>query len=193
MANEKVVVVPGLVVVHLIPKVASASLYRAFHMEKRAYLTGVNDGSGFRVIVVRHPLDRLVSIWSYFCRGSETNLSGQPQVRKLGYYVGQPFSEFVDVCCVQHWKNNHTRMQVHFAGEQEADLYCPFEHLHAGWQRLRERCPDVKLMRELPHSHPSQHRGWQEYYDRELADKAERVFAPDMALYEKAEQKWTTN
>jgi len=185
MANEKVVLVPGLVRVHLCPKVASASLYKAFHQEKRAYLTSAKDDGGeFRFWTIRHPLDRLVSLYSYFCLGF--GLNGQPQVAKLGYSKGMAFEDFLEVIFVRHWENIHTRKQIEFAGPREADQYVPFERLQDEWTGLRRRFPDLKIMRELPHIHKTDHRAWQNHYDEPLRKRAEQAFAEDMELYGKA-------
>jgi len=184
MANEKVVCVPGLLRVHLIPKTASASLYKAFHQEKRAYLAPASDDGGeYRFMPVRHPLDRLVSIYAYFCMGD--GLNGQPQVGKLGYYKTMPFAAFLDVVSERHWENIHTRKLVEFAGPREADRYAPYERLQEEWTALRAKFPKTKMMRELPVLHRTRHMPWESYYTPETRKRTETVFADDLALYEK--------
>ena len=127
---SRVVVVPGMVRVHLIPKVASEAIYKAFHQEKRAHLeTPEENGGEFRLVVVRHPLDRLVSNWAYFCRGSPTELNGQPQIRKLGYTDNMAFDDFLEVALEQHEQNVHTRAQVEFIGPHKVDRLVPLHRL----------------------------------------------------------------
>lgn len=184
MANEKVVVVPGIIRVHLCPKVASASLYKAFHQEKRSYLAPAEaNGGEYRFLPVRHPLDRLVSLYAYFCLG--TGLNGQPQVAKLGYEQGMPFETFLGVIFERHWENIHTRKQVEFSKGHDIDQYAPFERLQLEWDAMRRVFPDLKVMRVLPYKHKTSHKPWQEYYDKHWRKRAEQEFAADLALYEK--------
>ena len=181
---SRVVVVPGMCRVHLIPKVASAGIYKAFHTEKRAHLeTPEESGDEFRLVVVRHPLDRLVSNWTYFCQGSPTELNGQPQIRKLGYTDDMAFNDFLEVVFVQHEQNVHTRMQVEFLGPNKASRIIPIDRLDDEWFKLRRRCPEMKVMREIPRTHTTTHRPWGDYYDAGSRVRAEEVFAPDVALF----------
>lgn len=185
MANEKAVIVPGHICVHLCPKVASRSMVEAIYDRRAAVVPVEYDAGGYRWHCVRHPLDRLVSLWAYFCKGM--GLNGQPQVAKLGYYLGQPFANFVDTICERHDENIHTRMQVAFAGLR-VDRRCRYENLASEWTALCSRFPSVKIRKELPVIHKTNHDAWQGYYSPELRRQAEDVFAPDMALYEEAEE-----
>lgn len=183
--NEKCVFVPGRLRVHLCPKVASRSMFEAFHQERQASVTDVNgDGGEWRFHCVRHPLDRLVSLWSYFCVGD--GLRGQPQVEKLGYWKGQAFPEFLDVVCERHDQNIHTRMQVAFRGPRDADQLIRYERLGEEWTDLVRRFPDIKIMRELPRIHQTSHRTWMDYYTDDLRGRATDVFAADLELYARA-------
>ena len=183
--NEKAVAVPGILRVHLCPKVASRSMFEAFHQERRAALVDVNEDAGeWRFHCVRHPLDRLVSLWAYFCMGG--GLNGQPQVAKLGYYERQRFPEFLDVVCEKHDQNIHTRRQIAFAGPRQADQLVRYERLTEEWAELVRRFPDVKMRRELPRIHVTSHRPWMDYYTDDMRERAEDVFAPDLELYARA-------
>ena len=63
----------------------------------------VNDpGPEYRFGVVRHPLDRLVSCWAYFCR--DGRISNQPKMRQIGYRHAMSFDEFLDVALANHWR-----------------------------------------------------------------------------------------
>ena len=183
--NEKVICVPGLVRVHLIPKVASASINAAFKNERRHHLAPAHeDGGEYRWAVIRHPLDRLVSLWSYFCEGD--GLKGQPQVAKLGYFKGQGFEAFLDVVYNKGWANIHTRPQSGFLGDRQADYYADFANLGEEWKALKRRSPGLKIPWNLPRMHQTKHRGWKDYFTPETRKRAEDHFAKDMALHGKA-------
>ena len=185
--NEKVMVVPDLVRVHLIPKVASSTLHKAMGFDKRAYLVpATEDGDEYRWKVVRHPLDRLVSIYSYFCAG--TGLAGQPQVAKLGYHKGQNFQDFLDVVCDRHWENIHTRMQCEFEGPRPADYYADYSHLEDEWRDFQAMFPDLKAMVHLPVIHKTDHKPWEQFYNDSQRCQAEQTFAKDLELYSLAKK-----
>jgi len=173
-------VVPGLRV-HTSPKVATWAILEAMPGARHAIVS--EPGSELRLMVVRHPLDRLVSAWSFFCQADDNiRIGGEPNLLKLGYFLGMPFDRFVDICCQTHDQNVHTHRQIHFKGPHQMDALIPLPHLNEAWEGLRDRFPVLPMT----HNHRSDHGPWEAYYTHRTRDMAEQVYAPDVALYEQA-------
>ncbi len=136
-------------------------------------------------MAVRHPLDRIVSAWSFFCNApTDQEIKGQHDVTSLGYYWGMPFALFLDLCLEKHSKNAHTRAQVEFAGPHHIDVLCPLERLQEAWEVLRGL---FQYLHPLTVSHQSQRTNWQTYYTPSQRNRAEQVFANDMRMFEQAQ------
>lgn len=179
---KNVLVAPGLRI-HICPKVATASISNAMLGVKYRHAKPDEEGPELRVMPVRHPLDRLVSAWSFFCR-SETDheIRGQKSLKELGYYYHMPFSRFLEVAFEHHADNNHTQMQVDFAGPHNPNLIA-LQNLGAAWDILRSK---FTYLRPLKHVHASTHLTWETYYSPSERLKALSVFQPDVRLYEQA-------
>lgn len=163
--------------IHTIPKVASSSIIDAAQTMQFAYPEEV--GLQKRFMVVRHPLDRLVSTWAFFLKGSRP---GGNELTHLGYEPDCSFDAFVDYCLDMHDANKHTRMQWLYKGPWLVKTV-KFENLKPEWEALRERFPELTPLRAR---NPSTHDGWKRYYTPELRRIAEKHFAADMVLYHEA-------
>jgi hypothetical protein len=181
---KNVMVVDGLRV-HICPKVATASISAAMHGTKYRHVFPEEQGPEYRWMCVRHPLDRLVSFWSFFCKSdTDHEIKGQHDVLKLGYRYQMPFNEFLDIALQHHYLNAHTSKQTHFAGKNSFDRLCRLENLPQEWAILQEKFPF--LVKPLPLTHKSKHDNWQEYYTSSQRSRAEKVFFEDVGLYENA-------
>lgn len=176
-------VVPGVLRVHHAPKVASASISAAMHGAYTQHAFSDEAGPEYRWGVVRHPLDRLVSAWAFFCR--DGRIRNQPGLFVIGYEDGMRFVEFLRLALVRHNDNNHTRFQACFLGPHKFDRLGRFENLGDEWAALRKRFPVIT--RDIPWHHKTNHPDWRDMYDTEVKRYAELVFAADLALYEAAE------
>lgn len=180
---RNVMVADGLRV-HICPKVGTASISHAFHQVPYRNTFPDEAGGEFRFMPVRHPLDRIVSAWAYFCNAETPHeISSQPGLLGMGYYFGMPFTEFLDICLKRHDENPHTRTQVQFAGPHPFDWLCPLDDLPDAWEVMRER---FDYLKPLVHNHRSHRTVWEKYYDEEMRERAERVFADDLSLFARA-------
>jgi hypothetical protein len=179
---RNVMVADGLRV-HICPKVATAAISSAMHGSGYHHASPQEDGDEYRWMCVRHPLDRLVSCWAFFCRSeSDHEIRGQHDLLLLGYYHGMPFAAFLDVALKQHNKNAHTRKQSIYAGGQTFDRLCRLHNLDREWAKLQAKFP--YLTRPMMVVHKSNHSDWQDYYTDAQREAAEREFSDDLALYE---------
>jgi len=178
-------VLPGIVRIHFTPKCASASISAALH--GTGYKHDFPDGEGTepRFMAVRHPLDRIVSAWAFFCE-NQPDVDRQPGLKAIGYYYGMPFEEFLELCLKRHYENAHTRAQSIFAGPHKIDWLVPLYLLPERWEELRKRFPQANI-RQINPSHKSEHKPWQDYYTPPMRAAAETIFADDMRLFELAE------
>jgi len=172
--------------IHICPKVATASISGGTHRQVICHVPPDMPGEEYRWMCVRHPLDRLVSAWAFFCNSeTDAEITGQHDIEPLGYYWGMPFDEFLDLALEKHDLNNHTKMQVTFAGPHEFDKLARFENLAVEWEKLRKHIP---YLHKLKHTHKSEHDAWMDYYeDSKMWNKAMDTFRADVELYGKAE------
>lgn len=175
----------GHVRVHSAPKVASDGIARALQGLPGFSRERVDQsGPEYRFGLVRHPLDRLVSGWAYFCR--DHRLNNQQQLRDIGYRHDMTFAEFLEVAIRSHWQNQHTRRQVDFIGAQHFDRLARLENLTAEWDALMRRFPVLtKHVNRINTSTRSPK--WAQYYTKDMRRRAESAYAADMDLYEKAD------
>jgi len=173
----------GQIRVHTAPKVASDAVVKALHGLHGWSRERVDDaGPEYRFGVVRHPLDRLVSGWAYFCLGDR--MKNQPALREIGYFDRMPFEEFLRIATASHWMNQHTRKQVDFIGSQPFDRLVRIENLTDAWEDLRKIFPNI---RRIVRRNTSEHGHWKTYFSADMAEFAERVYSEDLALYHRAE------
>jgi hypothetical protein len=179
--QRSVLVFDGLRV-HQCPKVATLSISHAccYHNNYRGALPE-EEGPEYRFMAVRHPLDRIVSAWAFFCTGDDGDIKDQPDFLALGYAFGMPFEAFLEICLERHVSNGHTRMQSAFAGPHKIDFMCPLSRLHEGWEGLRSVFPSL---RSLGHRHKTKRAAWQDYFTPETQALAENVFSEDLARFE---------
>jgi hypothetical protein len=135
-----------------------------------------SEGVGYyKFAVVRHPLDRLVSNWSFF-----TKRPVKESYRNLGVYQGMEFEEFVDVISSDPSVNPHFDFQIGFLGGQEMDEVCPMERLNERWKTLSQEFN----LNPLPDKYNSSKRGnWEQYYSNNLKQNTLKVFKEDLDLY----------
>ena len=168
--------------VHTINKVAHSSIAKAMGPQRKTAFVDV-PGEGLRFMCVRHPCDRIVSAWAFFCKVDwEDQL--YPELTKLGYYKGMPFKEFHRVCLAHHPKNIHTRKQIDFTGGFTMDWLCPLHNLNTHWELLREEFP---FLLPLEHINPSPRESeWEGYFTNKMRAETENTFAKDVELYQRA-------
>jgi len=131
-------------------------------------------GPEYRWGVVRHPLDRLVSAHSYFCRGE------QPGVIKMGICRGMPWDDFLHTALSNPYGDKHLRPQHINIGPHRFDRLGRLENLSAEWIELQKRFPALGNIRWLT---KTGHGAWETYYTDEQRKRAETVFAADVELY----------
>lgn len=179
---HNVMTVPGHVRIHTCPKNASAVVSQAMHGTEYYNRLPEEEGHEYRFMVIRHPADRMVSAWAFFCEGNISELEGQSGLKNLGYYYKMPFHEFFLKAVKLHNYNQHTRKQSVFAGPHHIDWVCPIENLQENWEKLREQFP--VLVNPIQHNHRSRHENWRKYFNNKMLIEVEQTFKEDMELYE---------
>lgn len=178
-----VIVLPNRVRIHTAPKCASASISAAMHRSGYVHAFPEDEGPEPRLMAVRHPLDRIVSAWAFFCSpDTPEDVTKQPGLIRIGYYKGMPFNDFLDVCLERHNENAHTRKQSIFAGPHEIDWPVRLDQLPDVWEKMREKFG----LKAMVHSHKSAHDDWVNYYDEASRKRAEKKFAEDVDLFRAA-------
>lgn len=168
--------------IHTCPKIATASIRKVFEKVPYESATQLEPGPELRFMVVRHPLDRIVSAWAFFCNTDDSNRL-HPNLKALGYAMRMPFHEFLEICLQHYQEDHHTQKQIDHAGPHDIDFPCPLHRIHEGWAVLMEMCP---VLIPLEHLHKSERKNWESYYDPDQRIRAEQEFSEDLALYQRA-------
>lgn len=177
----KNVIVAGGLRYHLIPKVASSTLTRAIKIQPQRAAFPEEVGEQHRFMVVRHPLDRLVSMWTFFCFDPDRLQSNG--IGEIGYEREMPFDKFLELVYDKYDLNQHTQKQVTFKGPHYVHDIVKLENLNSFWPTLQKKFDGL---RDLGHFHKTDHKPWQEYYSPEQKKEAEFVFKEDLKLYKGA-------
>lgn len=177
-------VVKGGLRVHLIPKVAHSSIGNTIGELVIDNVYPTEDSDDYRVMVVRHPLDRMVSSWAFFTqKRSKHALHGYLKSN----YCKDPnnsmlFKEWCKGVMENYSYDPHFDKQVIFTGGQTIDALIKMENLNTEWPIIAKR---FKLPNML-YENSSEHNFWRGYYTPELKAEAEEVFSEDIILYNDA-------
>lgn len=174
------VLVYGGLRIHTVPKVASTSISAALDRHMLSKVPPDQKGDGWRFMVVRHPLDRLVSAWQFFTPAIRLQ---HMQVFRHNVQPDMQFGAFLDVVLKDPWKDRHTIPQVDWTGGQTIDQLVKLESLPDEWETLRSRFEGLK---PITHRNKTEHGGWQEYFTDAMADAALEKYGMDLELYEHA-------
>ena len=173
---QNVMLIDGLRV-HTVPKVGSASIDKALRRFTNRHASPDEPGEEYRWMVVRHPLDRLVSAWAYFCKKD-----GPPKTMQgIGTFSWMPFGEWLERVLPDPSVNSHVQPQVDFKGPFRMDRLCRLENLNSEWKALRGRFPCILPVERW---NKTTHDPWPSYYTPAQRSAAERAFAADIDLYE---------
>ena len=133
--------------------------------------------------VVRHPCDRLVSLWADYLTPPypTASLAVNPD---LAYFVDWPFEAFVRAIVDREpgQANAHYMPQtdlLYYLDTPLTDQLLHFETLAVEWEGLRERCG----VPALPHLRPSEHQPWQGMYSPDLLALVARRYAADFEQF----------
>ncbi len=173
----KTVLVADGLRVHKNFKVASATLSDAM---SNVFIRNANpeeEGPEYRWMVCRHPLDRLVSAFTFFCTGQYEGHVG------MGVCRGMPWVDFLRVVLNNPYGDKHFRPQFIAAGPHRIDKLCRLEHLVEEWEVLRKQFTGLFPLKWLQ---KTEHASWKEYYTAKQRVLAEAVYTGDMTLYESA-------
>lgn len=144
-------------------------------------------GPLYRIAVVRHPADRLLSTWKWakYPKYRDPNDSGpQILIKSLAPYssVHEVVSEKFLVG-LSRSSAVMVRPQHHFIlGERSvifADRVIPIKRLNKEWGRIAKAFG----LPPLPSRHSTEHKPWQEEFSREEIKLIERVYYPDADIW----------
>jgi hypothetical protein len=133
--------------------------------------------------VVRHPCDRLVSLWADYLTPPypRESLAANPE---LSHFVGWSFGSFARAIARHDPRrtNAHYAPQtdlLHYNSQPLAAQVLRFESLSDDWAELSDRFG----IPALPHLRKSDHLPWQEMYTPELAQMVRHRYADDFRNY----------
>jgi len=172
-------VVRGGLRVHLIPKVAHSSIGNTIGESVIDTVYPWEESEDYRVMVVRHPLDRIVSSWAFFTRERPTHCLTKYMLNKC---EDESFEQWCLAVLDNYDYDQHFDKQVIFAGGQAIDALIKMENLNKEWPAIASRfhLPAIRFENQSKHDH------WSTYYTPELRRKAEAVFSTDIILYNSA-------
>ncbi len=175
--------------VHLIPKVAHSQLAHAINDRENQSRTVVTEPSeDKRLMVVRHPLDRIVSAYTFFCK-TRLDYPFNKGMENIGYTREMTFDEFLHNLLKRHSENCHTIKQIEYTGGHEIDYLIPIEKLNEAWPEIAKRY-NLKALEVDKRNASNRNGGWEEYYTDEQRELAEEVFKEDLELYNLALEKY---
>lgn len=184
VSMNSVLVLDGLRI-HTCPKNASTSIIRAaiFAPGNADCRTAPEEpGDEFRFMAVRHPCDRLLSAWMFFCQAAGGGAM-LPRIERIGYRAGMALEEFLGVVLERPDGYEAMRPQIVFAGPHKLHLLVPIERLKEGWESLRDRFP---ILKPLDTIHKTPHGPWEDHISRRQLERIAAVFGGDIELYEAA-------
>ena len=167
---------------HLGADPVDCNLRGAKHVRRLPYIVAHPELMWFSF--VRHPCDRLLSLWADFLSPPypEAELRMNEDLRPL---VGMPFDRFVKAVCRKDplRANMHYLPQVDLLGAKSrvplvSQIY-HFEQLPTYWDYLRGRFG----LPALTHVRKSEHRPWREMYTVELARLVRIRYAEDFGHF----------
>ena len=166
--------------IHLIPKNAHSAIHTAFEKPSlRAVISDcTEDSEDRRMIVVRHPCDRLISAWTFFCY-KRLDLPFNEGMGVLGYKARMTLDEFYDLYKLKYNDNIHTQLQVSFTGGHKIDEVVKMEDLNDWWVKntLKYELPTMTKTNSSEHEH------WETYFSPEMRKEIEVLFKEDLELY----------
>ncbi len=142
------------------------------------------DGDHFRVMCVRHPLDRLVSCWKFFTEERKWSIN-KGDMKNWGVTKNMHFEDFCKHYIGHYMENMHTQPQVDFKGEHEINLLFPIEKLDLAWSALHDLFPEYTNP-EVKRTHGSGRGPWKDYVYPSLEKKLMKVLGEDLDLYNEA-------
>ena len=181
-------VVKGGLRAHLVPKVAHSAIAYAIGEKQIGQRVEPDQPSDdTRLMVVRHPLERIVSAYTFFCK-ERLYAPFNEGMANLGYKRDMLFNEFLDHLLVHYDENVHTKKQADFTGGNHIDILIPIDKLNDAWPRIAAKY-NLDSLKEVQ-ANKSNHSGWEEYYTTEQRERAEQVFKEDIELYNLAKEKY---
>ena len=177
---------------HLIPKNAHhAMLKHGMDQGKPIWNTAIvrtdvaeKEENVFRVMCVRHPLDRLVSCWRYFTERDW--LSDRGYMKGWGAKYKMSLEDFCKHYIENYERNIHTIPQVFYKGGQDINLLYPIEKLDLAWSALHDLFPEYTNP-TIQRTHESGRGPWEDYVYPSLNRKLMKVLGPDLELYQEAQ------
>lgn len=172
-------------------KVASTSIRRSLNPTHPIGPVGaptVAENPHRRVILfVRHPIDRLVSVWRHFCHSLPKNKGIEP-LGHLGLAHNTPLDKVLEISLEHfnpHWGSQYIEHSFWDGRFLPNECY-RFDHIGEIWPQI---LPNVPLIHENK-SRQGKDLTWQEHWDRlrceGLKQEYEELLELDFALYASA-------
>lgn len=186
MRVQTVFVVEGKFRFHGIPKCGSRSAEVLLQGDStRTYPCDTNAGTGSepRIALVRHPLERLRSLYNFVYVERAT---GKPEqtiyVKEYLYPAACEFEQFLDHALDKFFLDRHTIYQAFFVGPRRPDYVGPLRDFDKVAGYLLKK---FDLKGSIEHANRTNDRGPR--CDRSYESLVEQTFALDMDLWERAQ------
>ena len=176
----------------LIPGVASTSIGYALkkHTNVEEYSRKPDDV--FVLGVTRHPYDRLVSVYQYFCRSADGGrLHNAEMLTKAGLFWNMPWETFLANMRHHSYMSMHTAEQGWWWKDITPDYMVAIEDLGSSWKKLQEFCLELS---DLPKEHLNkvEHGPWEEHFNHEQTVRFAPQLQGDLEVYSTAKESKTT-
>lgn len=135
-----------------------------------------------RVIFLRNPFARIVSLWENKIKDKGDGGRGTTNLKKLGYNIGASFEEFIIQLPKRFMYDLHTLPQhVYLQGlEWEHTHIFALENISRDWAHVQELYPK---MGSLKKSNISTKHAWDTYYTPELKEKVYQIYKKDFQIW----------
>ena len=165
---------------------------RVIHATAAQWRHGLGDrrfNAAYKFTIVRHPIDRCLSAWTYLHQQTEEHTYWRHDATERAYVLplADSFDEFMAKCpdsiATMAQLYPHFVRQAYWTtinGKVAVDSVLRFESLDDDWGRLMAMCGSTA---ELPMTNATRHGDWRECVSESAQDRIRTLYARDFELF----------